>query len=253
MNILIVEDEIAAARRLKKLILSTRSNIVILDELDSVKGALKWFNNNPMPDGVFMDVQLADGNCFDIFRQYEVTCPVIFVTAHDEFAIRAFEVNAVAYILKPVKQQELENALQKLEKIPAAPDYKKLFDYFGRDENLQKRLVIKIGQTMRTIETANIAYAFTENKIVSVVNFENKRYPTDHTLDELEQILDPQIFFRINRQIIVNNKAIQEMYIISKSRVKINLSVPTSMDTIVSVERSAAFKQWLTGKRAATQ
>ena len=250
MNILIVEDEIAAARRLKKLILSMKSNTVILDELDSVKGALKWFNNNPMPDGVFMDVQLADGNCFDIFRQYNVTCPVIFVTAHDEFAIRAFEVNAIGYILKPVKQKELESALEKLEKTPAAPNYKKLFDYFEREERLQKRLVIKIGQTMRAIETANLAYAYTENKIVSVVNFDNKRYPTDHTLDELERILDPKIFFRINRQIIVSNKAIQEMYIISKSRVKIILSLPTSLDTIVSVERSATFKQWLTGKEA---
>lgn len=248
MNILIVEDEIAASRRLKKLILATRSDVVIVDELDSVKGTLKWFNNHPMPDGVFMDVQLADGICFDIFREYQVTCPVIFVTAHDEFAIRAFEVNAVAYILKPVKQKELENALQKLERIPATPDYKKLFDHFDREDKLQKRLVIKIGQTMRTIETSNLAYAFTENKIVSVVNFENKRYPTDHTLDELEQILDPKIFFRINRQIIVSNKAIQEMHIISKSRVKIILSVPTSIDTIVSVERSPVFKQWLTGK-----
>jgi DNA-binding LytR/AlgR family response regulator len=248
MNILIVEDEIAAARRLKKLILDTRSDVVILDELDSVKGTLKWFNNNPMPDGVFMDVQLADGICFDIFKEYHVTCPVIFVTAHDEFAIRAFEVNAVAYILKPVKQKELESALKKLEKAPAMPDYKKLFDHFDREDKLQKRLVIKIGQTMRTIETSNLAYAFTENKIVSVVNFENKRYPTDHTMDELEQILDPKFFFRINRQIIVSNKAIQEMHIISKSRVKIVLSVPTSIDTIVSVERSPAFKQWLTGK-----
>jgi two-component system LytT family response regulator len=249
MNILIIEDEIAAARRLKKLILSTRSDAVILDELDSVKGALKWFNSNPMPDGVFMDVQLADGICFDIFKQFPVTCPVIFVTAHDEFALRAFEVNAVAYILKPVKQKELESALQKLEKLPATPpDYKKLFDYFEREDKLQKRLLIKIGQTIRTIETTNLAYAYTENKIVSVVNFDNKRYPTDHTLDELEEILDPKIFFRINRQIIVSNKAIQEMHIISKSRVKIILSLPTSIDTIVSVERSPAFKQWLTGK-----
>ena len=134
MNILIIEDEFAAARRLTKLILASRSDVVIVGELDSVKGAVEWFRNNEMPDAAFVDVQLADGNCFSIFKQCTVTCPIVFVTAHDEYAIQAFDVNAVAYILKPVREKELQNAMQKLAKTTAVPDYTRLFDLLKKED-----------------------------------------------------------------------------------------------------------------------
>jgi two-component system response regulator LytT len=250
MKILIVEDEAAAARRLKKMILDIHPDEQIINELDSVESAVRWFSNNPSPDLVFMDIQLADGLCFDIFKQVEVTAPVIFVTAYDEYAIRAFEVNAIAYLLKPVKATDLENAMKKLvkSKAKALPDYQKLLESIHLPGEYQKRLLIKIGQSIRAVEIADIAYFFTQDKIVTLVNFENRKYPTDYTLDELEELLNPEEFFRINRQFIISSKSIREMYVISKSRVKVIMNPPCEMDTAVSAERSAAFKKWLTGK-----
>ncbi|MFI5136159.1 MAG: LytR/AlgR family response regulator transcription factor [Chitinophagales bacterium] len=250
MNILIVEDEAAASRRLKKMISEIYPDAKILSEIDSVESAVNWFTSNPTPDLIFMDIQLADGNCFDIFKRKEITAPVIFITAYDEFAIRAFEVNAIGYLLKPVKVTELENAMKKLLRVKSAPapDYQKLLESIHLPGEFQKRLLIKIGQSIRAVEIADIAYFFTQDKIVTLVNFENRKYPTDYTLDELEEVLNPDQFFRINRQFIINNKAIREMYVISKSRVKVILHPPSEMDTAVSAERSANFKKWLTGK-----
>lgn len=250
MKILIVEDEAAASRRLKKMILELHPEEQIINELDSVESVVKWLNKNPSPDLVFMDIQLADGLCFDIFKQVEVTAPVIFVTAYDEYAIRAFEVNAIAYLLKPVKPTDLESAMKKLIKTHtnAAPDYQKLLESIHLPGEYQKRLLIKIGQSIRAIEIADIAYFFTQDKIVTLVNFENRKYPTDYTLDELEELLNPAEFFRINRQFIISSKSIREMYVISKSRVKVIMNPPCEMDTAVSAERSADFKKWLTGK-----
>jgi len=247
---LIVEDEAAASRRLKKMIGEIYPAAKIIGEIDSVESAVSWFARNPSPDLIFMDIQLADGTCFDIFKRTEVTAPVIFITAYDEYAIRAFEVNAIGYLLKPVKAAELEGAMKKLlrAKSAPAPDYQKLLESIHVPGEFQKRLLIKIGQSIRAVEVADIAYFFTQDKIVTLVTFENRKYPTDYTLEELETILNPDQFFRINRQFIINNKAIREMYVISKSRVKVILHPPCEMDTAVSAERSANFKKWLTGK-----
>jgi len=250
MKILIVEDEAAAARRLKKMILEIEPDAQIINELDSVESAVRWFDKNHSPDIIFMDIQLADGTCFDIFKQVEVAAPVVFVTAYDEFAIRAFEVNAIGYLLKPVKQNELEAALKKLKrtKSSSVPDYQKLLESIHVPGEYQKRLLIKIGQSIRAVEIPDIAYFYTQDKIVTLVTFENRKYPTDYTLDELETVLNPEQFFRINRQFIINSKSIREMYVISKSRVKVIMNPPCEMDTAVSAERSATFKKWLTGK-----
>lgn len=250
MKTVIIEDEAAAARRLKKMILQLNPEAQILSEIDTVEAAVRWFKNHTAPDLIFMDIQLADGTCFDILRQTEITAPVIFITAYDEYAIRAFEVNAIAYILKPVKEEDLQKAMAKWQKlkVPAAPDYQKLLESIPIQGEYQKRLLIKIGQSIRAVEVNDIAYFFTQDKIVTLVTAENRRYPTDYTLDELEQLLDPKQFYRINRQFIINSSAIREMYVISKSRVKLVLHPPIEMDTAVSAERSANFKKWLTGK-----
>jgi two-component system LytT family response regulator len=250
MKAVIIEDEAAAARRLKKMILQLSPEAQIVHEADSVEGAIQWFRKHPAPDLIFMDIQLADGTCFDIFKQVEITAPVIFTTAYDEYAIRAFEANAVAYILKPVKEDELDKAMKKWKRLKgqAPPDYRQLLESLPVSGTFQKRLLIKIGQSIRAVEVTDIAYFFTHDKIVTLVTFENRKYPTDYTLDELEEILDPKQFYRINRQFIINNSAIREMYVISKSRVKLILHPPSDMDTAVSAERSAMFKKWLTGK-----
>jgi two-component system LytT family response regulator len=250
MKTVIIEDEAAASRRLKKMILELNPETQIVYESDSVESSVKWFAGHPAPDLIFMDIQLADGTCFDILRQTEITAPVIFITAYDEYAIRAFEVNAIAYLLKPVKQEDLQKAINKWKKLksPAAPDYQKLLESIPHRGEFQKRLLIKIGQSIRAVEVTDVAYFFTQDKIVTLVTAENRRYPTDYTLDELEQLLDPKQFYRINRQFIINSTAIREMYVISKSRVKLILNPPIEMDTAVSAERSPNFKKWLTGK-----
>ena len=250
MKILLIEDEAAAARRLKKMISEVIKDAEIFEPIDSVEAATKWFRNHPAPDLVFMDIQLADGTCFEILKQTDIVSPVIFTTAYDEYAIRAFEVNAIAYLLKPVKILELQNAIRKLEKLKSGPgaDYQKLLESVPMEGSYQKRLLLKIGQTFRAVEVNDIAYFFTQHKIVTLTTFDNRKYPSDYTLEELEKVLDPKHFFRINRQFIINIKSIREMFVISKSRVKINLhpSVENSVETAVSAERVAHFKKWLT-------
>jgi two-component system response regulator LytT len=250
MKVLIIEDEVAAARRLQKMISGIIRGAQIIDVLDSIESSVIWFKKHDQPELVFMDIHLADGDCFEIFKQVSVECPVIFTTAYDEYAIRAFEVNAIAYLMKPIKDDELQAAMVKFEKLKAdysALGYQKLTEAMNLNSSgYQKRLLLKLGQTIRAIEIADISYFFTQDKIVSIVTAENRKYPSDYTLDQLEKILDPKMFFRINRQIIVNSKAIREMYVISKSRVKLNLHPPTELETAVSAERVAHFKKWLT-------
>lgn len=250
MRILIIEDETAAARRLSKMISVALDSVEIEDVIDSVESAVKWFNQHPHPELVFMDIHLADGNCFEIFRQVEINCPIIFITAYDTYAIRAFEVNAIAYLMKPVKAEDLEAALNKYEKLKLNSsnfNYQKLLESLHNENgNYQKRLLLKVGQTIRAIQISDIAYFYTHDKIIAIVTSENRKYPADYTLDQLEKMLDPKLFFRINRQFIISSKSIREMYVISKSRVKITLDPPIDAETAVSAERVAHFKKWLT-------
>ena len=250
MKVLIIEDETAAARRLKKMITDSSKEAEIEEVIDSVSAAVKWFKSNLQPDLIFMDVHLADGKCFEIFNQVEINSPIIFITAYDEYAVRAFEVNAIAYLMKPVKTADLEAALRKYHKLKStssAFDYQKLVESLQTDNaGYQKRLLLKIGQTIRALDIADIAYFYTHDKIVAIITSDNRRYPADHTLDQLEKMLDPKLFFRINRQFIVSSKAIREMYVISKSRVKLSLNPPIEAETAVSAERVANFKKWLT-------
>lgn len=250
MKILIIEDEIAAARRLSKMIAASLKDAEIEDVLDSVKSAVNRFKEQSHPDLVFMDIHLADGNCFEIFERAEINCPIIFTTAYDTYAVRAFEVNAIAYLMKPVKAEDLEAALKKYDKLKSGTssfNYQRLLETMHAEGGgYQKRLLLKIGQTIRAIEVNDIAYFYTHDKIVTIITSENRKYPADYTLDQLEKMLDPKLFFRINRQFIVSSKAIREMYVISKSRVKMMLHPPIDAETAVSSERVANFKKWLT-------
>ncbi|MBX7108881.1 MAG: LytTR family DNA-binding domain-containing protein [Chitinophagales bacterium] len=250
MKILIIEDEIAAARRLRKMTGELLKEAEILDVLDSVKSAVKWFREHAQPDLVLMDIHLADGNCFEIVKEVEINCPIIFTTAYDTYAVKAFEVNAIAYLMKPVKANDLEAALKKYDKLKSSSssfNYQRLLETIQSEGGAyQKRLLIKIGQTIRALEINDIAYFYTHDKIVTIITGDNRKYPADYTLDQLEKLLDPKLFFRINRQFIVSSKAIREMYVISKSRVKMVLHPPVDAETAVSAERVATFKKWLT-------
>ncbi len=253
MKVLIIEDEEPASTRLKKMLLEAEPTAVIVDEIVSIKTAVEWFKNHTPPDLIFMDIHLADGNSFELFELVTITTPVIFITAYDEFALKAFKVNSIEYLLKPVKQEELVNALIKFKTYfstnSAVPDLSKLMENL-RDPNSQykKRFLIRYGEHIKTVDSENVAYFYTEEKINFMKTKDNHSYHLEYNLDKLEMMLDPEKFFRINRQFIINIEAIDQMFSFSKSRVKINLKPPTTGDTIVSTERSPLFKEWLSGK-----
>lgn len=255
MNILIIEDEDAAASRIERMLKEIDPGINIAGVTESIVQSIEWLSSNPAPDLILADIHLADGPSFEIFRQAKVQSPVIFTTAYDQYAIKAFKFNSIDYLLKPIKKAELEESIAKYKQLhrhaaPATIDYRQLLSALSpKPHGQQKRLVIRYGQTIKTVEIADAAYFYTEEKVTYVCTLDNKRLPVDHNLDELENILDPAQFFRINRQFIININAIESMYSYSKSRVKINLDPPSKIETIVSTERSADFKVWLLGKQ----
>ncbi len=256
MKILIVEDEMAAARRLEKMILEAHPTAEILAQIDSVEAAVSWLSANAAADLIFMDIHLADGSAFEIFQHVRVEKPIIFTTAYDEYALQAFKVNAVDYLLKPIKQAELASSIKKFQKIfvektPAAPDYASLAEAIRQSEGQYlRRMLIKFGQSYKLVELPEVSYFYTKDKISFLVTRAGKRFPIDYPLDKLETMLDPRQFYRINRQFIVNVTAISAMHTYSKSRVKLDLEPPTGdMETIVSTERAADFKKWLIGER----
>jgi two-component system response regulator LytT len=252
MKIIIIEDEQATAERLKKLLLEIDQTIEVIEILDSIESSVKWLKTNPNPDLVFQDIQLADGSSFGIFREVNVDCPVIFTTAYDKYALEAFKVNSVDYLLKPVKKQELAASLEKYRKLHQKEN-KPEIDFMAlsrlmKKQDYQKRFIVRYGQKIKTIETTDIAYFYTDSGNNFFRTFDNQNFPVDYSLDKLEDMLDPDIYYRINRQFIINIGAIKEMYAYSKSRVKIDLDPPCEIETIASTERSGNFKKWLGGE-----
>lgn len=251
MRTLIIEDEELAAERLIRMISEMESSTEIIATLNSVSASVKWFNDNKMPDLVFMDINLSDGSSFEIFKKINITCPIIFVTAFDQYAIDAFKVNSIDYILKPVKKDDLRNALDKYKRMkPQAADMSQIIHQLldGRKE-YQKRIIIRFGENIKMVEVKDVAYFYTEDKINYLCTQQGLRYPVDFNLDELENLVDPAEFFRINRQFIVNIASIEKMLAWSKSRVKLLLKPASDIETIVSTDRSPHFKEWLTGKK----
>lgn len=256
MKILVIEDEKLASDRLIKMIKEVEPSAEILDTLVSIRSSVEWLKTHAAPDVIMMDIHLADGPSFEIFAAVQVTSPVIFTTAYDEHALDAFKVNSIDYLLKPIKKEEIERAFEKLRKLSGM--HLKQLETFMKQfsgqanstpKDYQKRIVIRYGDTIKMVEVAEVAYFYTEDKINYLCTAANLRYPIDYNLDELETMLDPEQFFRINRQFIINISSIDKMLAWSKSRVKVVLKPATTEDTIVSTERSPNFKDWLTGSK----
>lgn len=254
IRILIIEDEAAAAKRLYKMVEELMPEAEIIETVASITAAVKWFNSNPLPNLIFADIHLADGSSFEIFKQVKIDCPIIFITAYDQYALEAFKLNSIHYLLKPVKKEELIQAIERFRKHSAAHhfpvgNFEKMLSALTKPSGKYKeRFVIRFGEHIKTIESHDIAYFYTENKANFAVMKDAKRYPIDNNLDELEHLINPKNFFRINRQFIVSYQAIAEMVSYSKARVLIKLNPPTKYETIVSTERSASFKHWLAGE-----
>ena len=249
MRVIIIEDEELAAERLEKILVETAPGIEVVAKLGSVKESVKWLTINNA-DLIFLDIQLSDGLSFSIFEQITVNTPVIFTTAYDQYAIKAFNLNSVSYLLKPVRKNELIEALQKYKSLKSAfsIDFENLLSSIqGQKPDYRRRFLIQIGDKFRKIESDEIAYFYAMEKSVFLKTPEGVSYPLDISLENLMSTIDPSRFFRINRKYIVNMSSIKNMFAWSRSRIKIILT-PTpddDNDTIVSIDRAADFKLWM--------
>lgn len=253
MNCLIIEDEFHAAKRLSGLLTRLRPGVQILKVLDSVEDATEWLEQNAQPDLIFMDIQLADGLSFEIFQKTTIEAPVIFTTAFEEYALRAFKTNSVDYLLKPVDEAELMVALEKFERLfgktnqPAIEmgAIQALLKAMAQPE-YSSRFVIKTSQGLTYIGVQEIAWFLSEGGLTYLVSTANKKHHLDYTLEQLEDLLDPKFFFRINRKTIVAIHAVQKVSDYFNSRLKIALQPASGdEDSIVSRERVKGFRNWL--------
>jgi DNA-binding LytR/AlgR family response regulator len=248
MNCLIVEDEKVAAERLVGLINKYDPSIDISEIVQSVKNAVQWLNTHQAPDLIFMDIQLADGLSFEIFEQTIIKIPVIFTTAYDEYALKAFKVNSIDYLLKPVDPNELKNAIDKFKEnilpkeIPA-----QVFDkiMYSLTKNYKNKFVIKVGEHIKVFPTEDVQCFYSMEKYTFLQNNSGRDYAISYSLDQLEDLLDPARFFRINRKFIVSLTAISDIVSYSNSRLRVKLNSNKSDDLLVSREKVQDFKKWL--------
>lgn len=252
MKVVIVEDEAFAALRLKKMIHDFNPEIQILAELESVAESVKWFKSNPEPDLIFLDIHLEDDLSFAIFDQVNISSAVIFTTAFDEYAIKAFKLKSIDYLLKPIVHEELAAALKKYEQYSGlhqkSVDLQSLYNLLTSSEKkYRERFSISVGTKIKMVEVTDIAYCFVLDKGVYLRTKQGHTFNIDFTLEKLEEMLNPATFFRINRKYLVNISSIANMVTWSRSRVKLQLNpkADEEFDTVVSVDRSAAFKNWL--------
>lgn len=247
MKIILIEDEKPAARLLKRRV--EKLGYEITEMLHSVEESVAWLKTNSQPDLIFLDIQLSDGLSFEIFNQVDVSSAIIFTTAYDEYVLKAFKLNSVDYLLKPVDEEELKFSLEKFEKQhqPKSSfdlsEIKKLFT--SQSESYKERFSVKIGTSIKIIESDNIECFFSENKASYIHIKENKNYLIDFSLDKVEEQMNPKKFFRINRSQIIQIDSIKEITIYSNSRLKIVLNTYNEQDMIVSREKVTDFKNWL--------
>ena len=250
-KVLIIEDEPQAAQRLQTLIEDLIPDVTILAKIDSIKKSVRWIEEKGSPDLIFMDIQLADGVSFQIFEQCDVKCPVIFTTAFDEYALKAFKVNSIDYILKPVDKDDLDRALKKFNSLTRREDNsQQMLESIGQaikmlTHKYKTRFVLKVGEHLKSIEVNDILFFFSLEKATFAKHMDGRKHMLDFTLDQLEAALDPQRFFRINRKYIVSTSAIQDMVSYTNSRLKLVLKTSDDNDVIVSRERVQEFKEWL--------
>jgi two-component system, LytTR family, response regulator LytT len=251
MDILIIEDEILAAERMQMLVKNYDPSINIIGILESVEEAVQWLSTKKQPDLLLVDIQLADGHSFEIFKKVQIDKPIIFTTAYDQYALDAFQLLSIDYVLKPVTAEALSNAFAKYKSLTQQPapvnNYADVLQYVK--ENLsskyKNRFLGKVGQRTYFIQVDDVAYFTADNKIVHLVARDGKRYLKNATMEKLEQILDPQIFFRVNRKIIIHIDAIEQIKPYDNNRLIIMVKgIPAAEEIIISREKVAEFKIW---------
>jgi two-component system LytT family response regulator len=251
METLIIEDEVLATKHLQH-VLDEVGNIKVIGVLESIAETIEWFNANPQPELLFMDIHLADGSAFEIFRHVNITCPIIFTTAYDEYALKAFKVNSIDYLLKPVDRQMVEKAMEKLRTLSSISkmqqEIRKLIGSFIEKKHYKTHFLVPAkGSKLIPLLAKDIAFIYIEYGQVKTTTFELKTYLFEYSLDELVGMIDPEDFFRANRQFIVSRDSIKEVELWFHNRLSITLKVPVPEKILVSKARVSEFRQWYAG------
>ena len=248
MKILILEDEKLAGEALISMLMEL--NLDVVGILPSVQAGKEWFERNKPPDLVLSDIRLQDGLSFQVFQELDIKIPIIFITAYDHYAIKAFEVNSIDYLLKPIDKESLERALEKFStrnhpSNETAPygDLLKLIS--EQKKKFKSRFLIKVGQKIKAVSVEKVAYFYSQNKLTYLITHDNQRLPLDLTLENLEVQLDPDRFYRANRQFMVGFEAINELHPYFKGRIKVELNPPAELELVVSSDKTREFKAWL--------
>jgi len=248
MKALIVEDEILASKHLKQ-VLDEAGDISVITVLESVTETIDWFKKNPQPDIVFLDIHLADGIAFEIFKHINITCPIIFTTAYDEYALKAFKVNSIDYLLKPIELSDMQVAIKKLKGLTGSENLKtalnNLITSYGKTSKYKKHFLIPSkGDKLIPVQTSDLACFYIDAGNVKAISIDGKTYKFDYTLDELTDLLDPELFFRANRQHIISRAAIKDIDLWFNSRLSVNLKITVPEKIVISKARIPDFKKW---------
>jgi DNA-binding LytR/AlgR family response regulator len=251
MKVVIIEDEKPAAEKLQQAVERIDKSYQVIAQLHSVQATIEWLQGHEQPDLLFMDIELSDGTSFKIFEYVSVSCPVIFTTAYDEYWQEAFEYNCIDYLLKPIKQNKLEAALVKYDRLKKhfSGDLQRLLQWPLKKEGneYKKRWLVKRGAEYATIKTEDIAYLYATHKLVCMVDIRNQKFILDKSLADIEKELDPALFFRINRKYLAQINAITKMRAYPKGKILVELQPAIDEEIIISQEQSAAFKEWVGG------
>jgi DNA-binding LytR/AlgR family response regulator len=256
MKIFIIEDEELAVRKLQKTLQAVSSDLEVVGNADSIASSVEWLQSHPQPDLILMDIELADGQSFEIFNLINVRSPVIFTTSYDEFALKAFKVNSVDYLLKPIQKDELEAAISKLQHVKemyASPTQDEMqFNALVKElqQTLQskehrKRFLVKHLQKLVSIEVNTIAYFYSDDRLSFFKTVDDRKYLIDYTIDEIEEMVDPDQFFRINRAFLVAIKSVDQIHDYFGNRLKLNLKPAVDKEVLVSREKVTEFKTWM--------
>ena len=247
MNVLILEDEPRAAGHLERLLAKVAPNMRVIAKLDSVRDSLKYLQNNPEPELIFSDIQLADGLSFEIFNQFSVRCPIIFTTAYDHYAIEAFKTNGIDYLLKPIEEERLSKAIEKARQFSPGWTLEKLLSitHPAKGKSYKTRFMVKVGDKIKSIPTEEITTFFSQEKATYILTTGNRTYCIDYALDQLEPMLDPAKYFRINRKYIISIDACTNILAWTSSRLRLKIEGIDDPDILVARERVQEFKNWL--------
>jgi len=248
MKVVVIEDEAQAAQMLIQMLEEADPAIEVLTVLESVKASVEYFSKNDQPDLIFSDIQLEDGLSFSIYEQVKVKCPIIFTTAYNQYAIQAFQTNGIGYLLKPIEKDALAGTLNKFKELTPGLAIEKIIamaSSLSKEKDYKARFLVKAGEKIKTVMVNEVAAFYSVSRATYIITFDRKKHIVDYSLDQLEKLIDPEKFFRINRKTVLSIESCKDLQSWSSSRLKVNIIDMKDVDTVVSRDRYREFKNWL--------